>query len=995
MDPAAQGTILADALLIDRVVKRFEEAWRNGEQPQVEPFLEGLPATHRSIAHQRLHAAAHRLQVEEDKRELENDSLAVTYLHDTSELDTKNGETPPATPANMPERLGAFELQAELGRGAFGVVYQAYDSRLDRKVAIKVPLLDSEKSRQQYIDEARKAAMIESVGIVPVYHVDTTANGSPYVVQKFIDGPNLRSLLQRVGGLGLQPALTIVRDVARSLALAHRSGMIHRDLKPENILLDKEGVPWIADFGLALREDEQDGREGEVAGTPLYMSPEQVRGNADWLDGRTDIWAAGVLLYELIAGRPPFNAKNVERLIREICRRDPKPLSQRSADIPVELDEIFSRCCAKKARDRFASADELATRLDQVLQELFPGGSTLSDTSAWPSTAHSTQPSAGSEAELPARLSGGERAARTASPRQTKRNSAVEVLSEQDSGEVQPTVLLPARRPMRWGLWGAAILLAVAALGSGAYIWSSSPSRLAGKAAGVPGDNPRQSEPPGIVEPPSPPEPPWPYEPAALPPDVPFVIPPPDFSHLVVSLDGQKPVGQEKAYQTISEALADVESGGEVELRPGFYNESLVIDKPVVLSGANSRSQVVIQSTAGPCVTVKGGTLAAGRITFRGQGVPGQHEFNTIDLVEGAVQLTDCEVSAATFCCVKARKGTRLTAAECGFVALTDSAVSCRESQPVSLSGCTFRDCSEGAAIELISGTGSIIDCKVLGNNQYGIYCEATGETPVSVRNCTLEGCQRAGIQSLEQGAIDIQGGMLTRCKVSVEARGGSVRMRDLVALDGTGPCLSVTRQGRVEATGCEFRACLVGLAMEDSQVKLTDCQILAMGYMGVFTKPGSHLELIDCRIERARETGMTLVDTRLTITGGSVSHNGAGGIYASGSRGVVTANNVTIDANSKIGFHLTDGAASFTGGQISKHEFGVLVESSPGAIEATDFDARLLLLDSNTEAAFQFLDGTEGDLKACRTLGHPPNKDLLESPKASVLVDKECKFGQ
>lgn len=989
MDPVTQGTILADALLIDRVVKRFEEAWRNGEQPQVEGFLESLPATHRSIAHERLHAAAHRLKVEDNKRDLENESLAVTYQHNTSAGDTSSGSADSAdkadkadpadkagsAPAEMPKQLGAFQLQAELGRGAFGVVFQAYDSRLDRKVAIKVPLLDSEKSRQQYIDEARKAAMIESIGIVPVYHVDTTDNGSPYVVQKFIDGPNLRSLLQRVGGIGLRPALTIVRDVARSLALAHRSGMIHRDLKPENILLDKEGIPWIADFGLALREDEQDGRAGEVAGTPLYMSPEQVRGKTDWLDGRTDIWAAGVLLYELIAGRPPFAAKNIDRLIREICRRDPKPLSQRSADIPAELDEIFSRCCAKKARDRYASADELAQQLDLVLQTYFPSESSLSETPGWSSAAGVTQPSDGSQLALPARLSGGDSsAAGTASPqpplRRTKRISTVQAVSAEASSGAEPTVVLPSRRTPRWGLWMSAAVLVAASLGTGAYsIWG--------------------------------PKPRWPYGLTVMPPDGPvpanelYVEVPPDFSHLVVSADGQKPDSQQRAYRTIAEALADVDSGGEIEIRPGFYNESLVIDKPVVLTGAASRSQVVIQSIAGPCVTIEGGTLTAKRVTLRGQGTPGQHQFNTIDLIIGSLQLTECEVSAATFCCVKARKGTQLTAADCEFVALTDSALSCLESQPVSLSGCTFRDCSKGAAIELIGCTATVVDCKLLGNNLYGVYCKDTGDTPVIVRNCRWEGCQQAGIQSLEGGAVDVQGGTLARCKVSVEARGGKVWLRDLVVLDGTNPCMSVTRQGQLEAEGCEFRSCLVGLAMEDAQVKLTDCQILAMTYMGVFTKPGSQLQMTDCRVERCQETGMKLVDTRLTISGGSVSHNGAGGIYASGSRGSVTANDLTIEANSKIGFHLTDGAADFTGGTISKHEFGVLVERSRGAGKATQFDAQLLVLDSNSSVAFQFLEGTEGDLKACRTINHPPNKALVVSLDASVLTDDDCKFEQ
>ncbi|MEC8556167.1 MAG: protein kinase [Planctomycetota bacterium] len=266
------------------------------------------------------------------------------------------------------DRIEGFEILEELGRGAFGVVYLARDEKLDRKVAIKVPLLGERKLASQYIQEARNAAKIDAPGIVPVLQVGTTAGGQPFVAQKFIDGSTLGEILQTANSVPVSWAISTLIKIARSINVAHESGLVHRDLKPDNILIDRKGEPWIVDFGLAVFEEDQSSLAGEIAGTPAYMAPEQLSGHANWLDGRADVWALGVILYKMLSGRLPFDATGFQELTKEVLNRHPKPLSQRSAELPKALDAVFNLCCAKDLTDRYASARELVADLQQVLQ---------------------------------------------------------------------------------------------------------------------------------------------------------------------------------------------------------------------------------------------------------------------------------------------------------------------------------------------------------------------------------------------------------------------------------------------------------------------------------------------------------------------------------------------------------------------------------------------------------------------------------------------------
>ncbi len=295
---------------------------------------------------------------------IELDSLNISSVSDFPK---------PTKQANsLPTDIPGFTIERELGRGAFGVVYAAHDQMLDRKVAIKKPIIADPIHRQQYIDEARKAVRLDHPGIVPIFHVGLTESGEPFVVQKLIEGSTLRGTLKSLDGrLPIDQVVAVIRQVCLAVDAAHTAGIVHRDLKPENLLVEPTGRVYVADFGLAiLDEDEKGLRLKEVAGTPLYMSPEQFTGRNDWLDGRSDIWALGVILYEMLAGKPPFFGRNISELKDEIRNKDPRPLHQRDPNIPPDFDGFFRKCCAKQVADRFSTFHEMVVELDKICEQV-------------------------------------------------------------------------------------------------------------------------------------------------------------------------------------------------------------------------------------------------------------------------------------------------------------------------------------------------------------------------------------------------------------------------------------------------------------------------------------------------------------------------------------------------------------------------------------------------------------------------------------------------
>jgi serine/threonine protein kinase/formylglycine-generating enzyme required for sulfatase activity len=271
-------------------------------------------------------------------------------------------------PESASTSIGRYRVERVLGKGSFGLVYLAQDDQLQRPVAIKVPhpeRVAQPEDAEAYLTEARTVANLDHPHIVPVYDVGSTKQFPCFVVSKYIDGTDLATRLKQ-SRLSIDEAVGLVVTVAEALHHAHKQGLVHRDIKPGNILLDRSGKPFVGDFGLALREQDV-GRGPRYAGTPAYMSPEQARGEGHRVDGRSDIFGLGVVFYELLTGRRPFNADSREELLAEIMNREVRPPRQWADTIPKELERICLKALSKRASERYNTAQDLGDDLRQFL----------------------------------------------------------------------------------------------------------------------------------------------------------------------------------------------------------------------------------------------------------------------------------------------------------------------------------------------------------------------------------------------------------------------------------------------------------------------------------------------------------------------------------------------------------------------------------------------------------------------------------------------------
>jgi serine/threonine protein kinase len=224
------------------------------------------------------------------------------------------------------QRIGRYCIEKVLGRGGFGLVYLAHDQQLYRPVAVKVPharLISKPEDAEAYLAEARTIANLDHPGIVPVHDVGSTEDCPCYIVSKYVPGTDLCT---RIKGTRLEyrDAAELVATVADALHYAHQQGIVHRDIKPGNILIDGEGKPYVVDFGLALKE-ENIGKGPKYVGTPAYMSPEQARGEGHRVDGRSDTFSLGVVLYQLLVGRQPFRGDTKAELLEQVANWEPRP----------------------------------------------------------------------------------------------------------------------------------------------------------------------------------------------------------------------------------------------------------------------------------------------------------------------------------------------------------------------------------------------------------------------------------------------------------------------------------------------------------------------------------------------------------------------------------------------------------------------------------------------------------------------------------------------
>ena len=285
-----------------------------------------------------------------------NDTMAKTLLS-------------PAIHPEMLGRIGRYDVERLIGSGGMGVVFKAYDTELNRPVAVKLlaPYLSaSGAARNRFAREARAAAAVVDDHVVPIHNVETD-DEHPFLVMKYIGGGSLQRRLDREGPLDVCEVLRIGMQTAKGLAAAHAQGLIHRDVKPSNILLD-EGVDraLLTDFGLARATDDANlTRSGFHPGTPHYMSPEQVRGEA--IDERSDLFGLGCVLYGLCTGHPPFRSETSYAVLRRITDDTPRPIREINPNVPPWLEQIVMKLLAKSADDRYESADQVAELLEDCL----------------------------------------------------------------------------------------------------------------------------------------------------------------------------------------------------------------------------------------------------------------------------------------------------------------------------------------------------------------------------------------------------------------------------------------------------------------------------------------------------------------------------------------------------------------------------------------------------------------------------------------------------
>lgn len=268
--------------------------------------------------------------------------------------------------------LGRYEILGELGRGAMGIVYKAYDPRINRVVAIKtisrVAGISAEEQayRARFFGEAEAAGRLSHPRIVPIFDIgESPETLIPYIVMEYIAGRSLEEILSSEGAsLPLGTILQLTQEVAEALDYAHLQGVVHRDVKPSNIIIGADGHAKIADFGIAQLNTIDTEGPGHTWGTPAYMSPEQFRGEA--VDGRSDVFSLGVILYRMLTGHRPFQGNSALTVALRVQKQDPVPATVFNTELSPELDAVIARAIAKNPAERYQTGMEMVLDLQRL-----------------------------------------------------------------------------------------------------------------------------------------------------------------------------------------------------------------------------------------------------------------------------------------------------------------------------------------------------------------------------------------------------------------------------------------------------------------------------------------------------------------------------------------------------------------------------------------------------------------------------------------------------
>jgi len=274
----------------------------------------------------------------------------------------------------IPQKIGRYNVVAELGRGEMGVVYKAEDPLLDRIVAIKIILLSADPAirdeyESRFLQEGKAAGRLNHPCIITIHDVGREGNQA-YMAMELLDGTEIRDMLA-AGRMSLDLALDIAAQVAEGLAFAHEHGVVHRDIKPANIMIVRGRQAKILDFGIArLQVSQVKTQTGMVFGSPQYMSPEQISGRD--VDSRSDIFSLGVVLYHMVAGEPPFSGADIGQLTFMVCHAEARPPSALDPAVPPMLDLIVNKALAKDPVQRYQSAGDMAADLTACRAQLAP-----------------------------------------------------------------------------------------------------------------------------------------------------------------------------------------------------------------------------------------------------------------------------------------------------------------------------------------------------------------------------------------------------------------------------------------------------------------------------------------------------------------------------------------------------------------------------------------------------------------------------------------------